>query len=215
MDVDTDRPIRKTGILGGTFDPIHNGHLAIAEAARGCLGLDRVVFIPAGRPWLKARSLGRITGAEHRLAMVRLAIADCPHFEASAMEVERPGLTYTVDTLAELRAKDDGSSRRTEMYLILGMDSVRDLRRWHEPERLLEMCVVVAVSRPGADDIAPSSFEQDFPTAADRFRLLRGPLLDVSATDVRSRVAKGQPIGDCVPAPVERYIRDHGLYLGT
>ena len=89
------------------------------------------------------------------MAMVRLAIEGCPHFEASAMEVERPGLTYTVDTLAELRAKDDGSSRGTEMYLILGMDSVQDLRRWHEPERLLEMCVVVAVSRPDADEVSP------------------------------------------------------------
>ena len=125
MDVDTDRPIRKTGILGGTFDPIHNGHLAIADAARGCLGLDRVIFIPAGRPWLKARSVGQVTDAEHRLAMVRLAIANCPNFEASAMEVERPGLTYTVDTLADLRARDGGSPCRTEMYLILGMDSVR------------------------------------------------------------------------------------------
>ena len=205
----------RIGILGGTFDPIHNGHLAVAEAARGCLGLDRVVFIPAGRPWLKARSLGRITDAEHRLAMVRLAIANCPNFEASAMEIERPGLTFTVDTLAELRSREDVSPDQTAMYLILGMDSVRELRRWHEPERLFEMCVVVAVSRPGADDITPSSFEQDFPTAADRFRLLRGPLLDISATDVRNRVAEGRPIGDCVPAPVERYIRDHGLYLGT
>ena len=106
MGVDADRPIQQVGILGGTFDPIHNGHLAIAEAARGCLGLDRVIFIPAGRPWLKARSLGRVTDAGHRLAMVRLAIADCPHFEASAMEVERPGLTYTVDTLAELRSRE-------------------------------------------------------------------------------------------------------------
>ena len=207
-------PVR-IGILGGTFDPIHNGHLAVAEAARGCLGLDRVVFIPAGRPWLKARSVGQVTDAEHRLAIVRLAIANCPHFEASAMEIERPGLTYTVDTLADLRARYGGSSRGTEMYLILGMDSVRDLRRWHEPERLFEMCVVVAVSRPDTDEVSPSSFERDFPPAADRFVLLRGPMMSISATDVRSRVAKGQPIGDCVPAPVERYIRDHGLYLGT
>ena len=202
----------RIGILGGTFDPIHNGHLAIAEAARGCLVLDRVIFIPAGRPWLKARSVGQVTDADHRLAMVRLAIAECPHFEASAMEVERPGLTYTVDTLAELRSREGGSPGQTAMYLILGMDSVRELRRWHEPQRLFEMCVVVAVSRPDTDDITPSGFEQDFPTAADRFRLLRGPLLDISATDVRNRVAEGRPIDDRVPAPVERYIRDHGLY---
>ena len=205
----------RIGILGGTFDPIHNGHLAIAEAARGCLGLDRVIFIPAGRPWLKARAAGRISVAEHRMAMVRLAIEGCPHFEASAMEVERSGLTYTVDTLAELQARDVGSPCQSEMYLILGMDSVWELRRWHEPERLFEMCVVVAVSRPDTDDITASEFELDFPAASNRFRLLRGPLLNISATDVRSRVADGKPIGDCVPPSVEWYIRDHGLYLGT
>ena len=207
-------PLR-IGILGGTFDPIHNGHLAVAEAARGCLELDRVIFIPAGRPWLKARPEGRITDAAHRMAMVRLAISDCPHFEASAMELERPGLTYTVDTLAELRSLEGGSSCRTEMYLILGMDSIRELRRWHEPERLLEMCVVVAVSRPEIDDVVPSSFERDFPGFADRFVPLRGPMMSISATGVRSRVADGLPVGDCVPPSVERYIRDHGLYLGT
>ena len=215
MGVDADRPIQQVGILGGTFDPIHNGHLAIAEAARGCLGLDRVIFIPAGRPWLKARAAGRITDAEHRLAMVRLAIEGCPHFEASAMEVERPGLTYTVDTLAELRSREGGSPGQTAMYLILGMDSVRELHRWHEPQRLFEMCVVVAVSRPDTDDVTASSFEQDFPAAADRFRLFRGPLLNISATAVRKRVAEGRPIGDSVPAPVEQYIRYHGLYVQT
>ena len=183
----------RIGILGGTFDPIHNGHLAIAEAARGCLGLDRVVFIPAGRPWLKARSLGRITDAEHRLAMVRLATANCPHFEASAMEIERPGLTYTVDTLAELRAKDDGSSRGTEMYLILGMDSVRELRRWHEPERLLEMCVVVAVSRPDTDEVSPSSFERGFSGFSKQVRASQGAYAETSAPPT---CAVGWPKGD-------------------
>ena len=205
----------RIGILGGTFDPIHYGHLGVAEASRQCLGLDRVIFIPAGSPWLKAREIGRITDAEHRLAMVRQATADRSDFEVSAMEVERPGLTYTVDTLVELRSTDAVASRRTEMYLILGMDSVRELRRWHEPERLFEMCVVVAVSRPDTDDVTASEFELDFPAASNRFRLLRGPLLNISATDVRSRVADGKPIGDCVPPSVERYIRDHGLYLGT
>ena len=210
-----DNSIRRIGILGGTFDPIHNGHMAIAEAARLCLELDRVIFIPAGRPWLKARSPSQITDAEHRMAMVRVAIADCPYFETSAMELERPGLTYTVDTLAELRSIYGGSSSRTEMYLILGMDSIRELRRWHEPERLFEMCVVVAVSRPDTEDVTPCSFERDFPAAASRFVQLRGPMLSISATDVRNRVANGQPIGNCVPPSVERYIRDHGLYLGT
>ncbi len=207
--------ILRIGILGGTFDPIHNGHLAIAEAARRQLELDRVIFIPAGQPWLKARSTGRISSAEHRLAMARLAIADCPHFEASAIEVERPGMTYTVDTLAELRAMHNALPGRTELYLILGMDSVRELRRWHEPERLFDMCVLVAVSRPDTADVTRYGFERDFPAAANRFLPLRGPMVDVSATDIRNRVAGGQPIGDSVPASVERYIRDHGLYLQT
>ena len=144
------------------------------------------------------------------MAMVRLAIANRSSLtRRPAMEVERPGLTYTVDTLAELRSMEESSSGRTEMYLILGMDSIRELRRWHEPERLFEMCVVVAVSRPDIEDVTPCSFERDFPAAASRFVQLRGPMLSISATDVRNRVAKGQPIGNSVPPSVERYIRDH------
>ena len=136
--------------------------------------LDRVIFIPAGRPWLKARSPSQITDAEHRMAMVRLAIANRSHYETSAMELERPGLTYTVDTLAELRSMEESSSGRTEMYLILGMDSIRELRRWHEPERLFEMCMVVAVSRPDTEDVTPCSFERDFPGRREQVRAAQG-----------------------------------------
>ena len=198
----------RIGILGGTFDPIHLGHLAIAEAARDRLELDRVILIPAGRPWLKSDQM--VTSAVHRLAMVRLAIQDRPGLEMSPIEVDRPGPTYTVDTLAELR-EDLGSG--VELYLVLGMDSVRELRRWRYPERLFDLCTVVAVSRPDSPDVSPAEIEDSFTPARGRTRMVRGPMLDVSATDIRLRVSEGRPISDSVPPPVERYIREHGLYL--
>ena len=199
----------RIGILGGTFDPIHFGHLAIAEAARDRLDLDRVILIPAGRPWLKSDQM--VSAPEHRLAMARLAIEDRLGLEMSPIEVDRPGPTYTVDTLAELR-EELGSG--VELYLVLGMDSVRELRRWRYPERLFDLCTVVAVSRPDSPDVSSAEIEDSFTASRGRTRMVRGPMLDVSATDIRLRVSKGRPISDSVPPPVERYIREHGLYLG-
>ena len=200
---------KRIGILGGTFDPIHLGHLSIAEAALDELSLDRVILVPAGRPWLKSDQ--QVTPADHRLAMTQLAVQDRLGLEVSTIEVDRPGPTYTADTLAELR-NDLGSV--VELYLILGMDSVRDLHRWHEPETLFGMCTVVAVSRPDSVDISTAEVEREFPTARGRITPIRGPMLDISATDIRARVAEGRPISDSVPPPVERYIRRHDLYLG-
>ena len=176
----------RIGILGGTFDPIHLGHLAIAEAARDRLDLDRVILIPAGRPWLKSDQM--VTSAAHRLAMVRLAIEDRPGLEVSTIEVDRPGPTYTVDTLIELR-RESGSG--VELYLVLGMDSVRELRRWRYPERLFDLCTVVAVSRPDSPDVSSTEIEDSFTSAHGRTRTIRGPMLDISATDIRLRVAEG------------------------
>ena len=198
----------RIGILGGTFDPIHFGHLAIAEEARDRLDLDRVILIPAGRPWLKSDQM--VTSAAHRLAMVRLAIEDRPGLEVSTIEVDRPGPTYTVDTLAELR-EELGSG--VELYLVLGMDSVRELRRWRYPERLFDLCTVVAVSRPDSPDVSSAEIEDSFTAARGRIRMVRGPMLDISATGIRLRVAEGRSISDSVPSSVERYIREHGLYL--
>ena len=200
---------QRIGILGGTFDPIHLGHLAIAEAARDQLDLDRVILIPAGRPWLKSDQM--VTSAAHRLAMVRLAIEDRPGLEVSTIEVDRPGPTYTVDTLIELRRE---SGRGVELYLVLGMDSVRELRRWRYPERLFDLCTVVAVSRPDSPDVSSAEIEDSFTSARGRIRMVRGPMLDISATGIRLRVAEGRSISDSVPPSVERYIREHGLYLG-
>ena len=204
----TERPSR-IGILGGTFDPIHLGHPAIAEESRDRLALDRVILIPAGRPWLKSGQ--QVSAPGHRLAMTRLAVQDRPDLEVSAIEIDRPGSTYTIDTLADLREELGGG---VELYLILGMDSVGELRRWRHPERLFERCTVVAVSRPDSRDVSPAEIERSFTTAHGRIRTIRGPMLQISATDIRLRVAEGRSISDSVPSSVERYIREHKLYLG-
>ena len=193
------------GILGGTFDPIHEGHLRIAESACDCLGLDKVIFIPAGRPWLKSGQ--SVTDPVHRLAMVELAIEGNPHFEVSRIEIERPGPTYTVDTLTELRH----CMGDAELYLILGMDSVRDLGRWRQPERIFELCSVVAVSRPGVADVSTGYLEQVFPASAGRVRTVSGPMADTSSTDIRSRVEEDATLRD-VPDSVRDYIHKHALY---
>lgn len=199
----------RIGILGGTFDPIHYGHLAIADAARDALALDRVILIPAGRPWLKADQ--SVTDAAHRLAMARLAVDGRRGFEVSSIEIDRPGPTYTVDTLAELRRE---LGEDTTLHLILGMDSVRELGRWRQPGRLFELCSIAAVSRPGARDVSPDEFAREFPTSVGRLSVVRGPMLDISATDIRRRAAAGASIAELVPPAVERYIFENGLYLG-
>ena len=205
-DAPSDDIAPRIGILGGTFDPVHDGHLKIAESARACLRLDRVIFIPAGRPWLKSDRA--VTDPAHRLAMVELAIADNPRFEVSDIEVKRSGPTYTVDTLAELRRRLGAG---VELYLVLGMDSVRELGRWHRPERIFEMCAVVAVSRPGVADVSLSALERDFPLSAGRVKMISGPMVDMSATGIRSR-AGGDSLLRGVPEPALAYIREHGLY---
>ena len=134
----------RIGILGGTFDPIHLGHLLIAEESRITLGLERVLFVPAGRPWLKEGQ--PLTDAVHRVRMVELATASNPHFQVRRNEVERPGPSYTVDTLGELRAELDPDA---ELYFILGLDALESFHRWKEPERVLDLCRLVVVGRPG------------------------------------------------------------------
>lgn len=197
----------KVGIFGGTFDPIHMGHLILAEEARVRLSLDKVLFIPTGHPWLKA---GRtISPAHHRLAMVRLAIEDNPPFEVSDMEVRRPGPTYTVDTLDQLRAQwGDGP----EVYLLLGLDALQEFSRWHEPRRILEQCTLVGMARPGYVDFSPRSLDAILPGASQRLVLLHGPHIGISGTEIRRRVQMGISIRYWVPRPVELYIAEHGLY---
>ena len=200
----------RTGVLGGTFDPVHLGHLMIAEEARVSLGLDEVLFIPAGQPYFKTGQ--PVSEACHRLAMVELAVASNPHFTASDMEVRRPGPTYTVDTLTELRRRLGGAH---ELFLILGMDSLADLDRWRRPEDIFALSAVVGFARPGADVPDEETLERIRGQAQGRLQLLDGPLVDISASDIRRRVAEGLSIRYTVPEPVEEYIYGHRLYRGS
>jgi nicotinate-nucleotide adenylyltransferase len=200
----------KIGILGGTFDPIHNGHLMAAEAARSRLGLDEVVFVPAGEPYLKAGN--PVSAAEHRVQMIRLALADKPHFKLSTVEIERPGPSYTVDTIAEMRAQLD---REDELFFILGWGNLPQLPQWHKPARLIEMCYLVAVPRPGTPRPDLKPLEPLIPGLSPRVIFLDEPEIDISASAIRSRVARGLPIHHLVPEPVDKYIKEQGLYLST
>jgi len=198
----------KIGVLGGTFDPIHKGHLIVAEEARNRLNLDGVLFVPAGEPWLKA---GRpISDAEHRVQMVRLAIANKSYFKLSTMEVERPGPSYTVDTIAELRAQLD---REDELFFVLGWGNLVELPQWHEPARLIEMCYLVAVPRPDSPHPDLEPLEPLIPGLSRKVIFLDMPEIDISASAIRNRVAQGLPIHHLVPEPVDKYIKEHGLYI--
>ncbi len=195
------------GILGGSFDPIHNGHLLMAEEVRTSLNLAEVVFMPAGQPWLKVDS--PILPAEHRVQMVRLAIGDKACFKLSTVEIERAGVTYTVDTMAELRAQLGPGD---ELFFILGWDNLAQLPQWKEPSRLITMCRLVAVPRPGSPAPDLKALEAAIPGISQRVVIMEKPEIDISGSEIRNRVAQGLPISHLVPEPVSRYIGEKGLY---
>ncbi len=197
----------KIGVLGGTFDPIHNGHLIVAEEVRARLNLAEVLFVPAGLPWLRMDS--PISAAEHRIQMVRLAIGNKPYFKLSTIEVERAGPSYTVDTIAELKGRLGAGD---ELFFILGWDSLAELPKWREPERLIKMCYLLAVPRPGYLQPDIKSLEATIPGLAQRVILLDIPEVDISGSVIRQWVAQGLSIGHLVPELVDRYIREQGLY---
>ena len=193
------------GILGGTFDPIHIAHLAIAEEAREALGLSKVLFIPAAMPPHKVDR--PVSDPEHLMAMVELAIADNPAFEASRIELGRTGPSYTVDTLEALGA--DGA----DLVLILSAEAFRDLRTWHRPERILELARLAVVPRDGFPDTNRSFLAEHFPGFEDRATFLGGPRLRLSASELRERAASGRSLRYLVPDAVAAYIGDHALYI--
>ena len=197
----------RIGILGGTFDPVHLGHLLIAEESRIGLQLDQVLFVPAGRPWLKEGQ--PLTEANHRVRMVELAIASNPHFQVRRDEVDRPGLSYTVDTLEELRAELPAD---TELYFILGLDAFESFHRWKEPEMILDLCRLVVVSRPGYADNERDQLLARYRSHGDRICLLPVHSVDFSATEIRRRTAAGISFRYQVPEAVETYIFDQRLY---
>lgn len=202
-------PARPFGILGGTFDPIHGGHLALAQEARIVLGLDHVLFVPNSDPPHKRSQ--EVTPARHREAMVRLAIGTEPGLRLSRLELDRPGPSYAVDTVAEL-AERSRAEGRPEPWFILSAEVLDDFHTWREPLRILELCRIAVAPRPGADSLGRAWLAQHYPGREDRFEFLPGPELDIASTVIRDRVGRGQSISGLVPEAVERYIVEHGLY---
>jgi nicotinate-nucleotide adenylyltransferase len=183
--------VTRVGVFGGTFDPVHVGHLAIANAALEELGLDHVYFVPARRSPLKEG--GPIAGAEDRVAMLTAAIAGEPRFRVSPLELDRKGPSFTVDTLEALRGEG-------ELFLILGSDAYADFERWREPARIRRLATIVLAARPGA------------PNAPQGVRMLDSPLMDISSRELRARAARGRSLRYLVPEAALRYIEEHRLY---
>lgn len=183
----------RTGIFGGTFDPVHVGHLAIALAALESARLDRVIFVPASRSPLKDR--GPYASAEDRLAMLVAATKDEPRFDVSRVELDRAGPSYTVDTLEALRGEG-------ELHLILGSDALADLGRWRRPERVRELATILVARRPGAPE----------PPAGQGVVAFDAPLLDISARELRARVSRGLSLRYLVSDDVWRHIEHRRLY---
>jgi nicotinate-nucleotide adenylyltransferase len=195
-------PKKRVGLFGGTFDPVHTAHLALSRSALQAFDLDEVRWIPTGMPWQKGWT---ITPAEHREAMVRLAIDGQPRFVLDRIEIERAGPSYTLDTVQELAAR----SPETEWILILGQDQYAGLHTWRDWRVLLGLVTLAVANRPGPVQ-PPDAAVQGF-----AHRAVPLPMLDVSSTDVRERVARGEDITQLVPPAVASYIETHRLYRGT
>jgi nicotinate-nucleotide adenylyltransferase len=197
----------RVGIFGGTFDPIHLGHLAVARSIQSSLGLDNVVFVPAGQPWLKADT--PVSRVEDRVQMLRLALARRRALELSTLEADRPGPSYTVDTMETLQ-RQLGSS--ADLFFLLGSDALMDIAKWKEPQRLIQLCQLVAFARPGFGLPTMEALEVAVPGISMRVVFAEVPQVNIRATDIRRRIAEGRSIQRLVPRAVERYILEHGLY---
>jgi nicotinate-nucleotide adenylyltransferase len=196
----------RIGVMGGTFDPVHYGHLFAAEAARTEAGLDRVIFVPSGSP--PHKSYHAMAPAEDRFEMTRLAIAGNPYFEISRVETDRRGASYTAETLEAVSRGSGGA----DLFLITGLDAALDIPNWYEPLKILSLCTVIVVARPGyirdkigmLDDVLRKSL-----------LLLDTGMIDVSATDIRNRAREGRCVRYMTPDAVWKYIMEKNLYSGT
>ena len=198
------RPLR-IGMLGGTFDPPHNAHLALAEAARATLNLDRVVFVPAGDPWRKRDR--EVTPATARLEMVRVAVEGLPWAEVSAIEVDRVGASYTADTLAALVQPDE------QWWFILGADALADLPYWRDPERIASLARLAVARRPDTEGpLLSGEVRRAIPGIEGRIDFVVMPQIDISATEIRRRVAAGESTDELLPHVVREVIDRLGLY---
>jgi nicotinate-nucleotide adenylyltransferase len=203
--------LRKTlrlGVMGGTFDPIHYGHLVTAEEALVQFNLDRVLFMPTGRPVRKTHK--RVSSAEDRYLMTVLATASNPDFEVSRVEIDRPGDTYTVDTMVELR---EGLGPRAELFFITGADAVREILTWKDAGRFSGLCTFIAATRPGYDVPTAAGSPPEPPLAAGLdVEFMAVPALAISSSDIRARVAARRPIRYLLPESVSSYVFKNGLY---
>lgn len=192
-------PKKRLGVMGGTFDPIHHGHLVAASEVASALGLDEVVFVPTGEPWQKKQ----VTAGEHRYLMTVIATASNPRFKVSRVDIDRSGPTYTIDTLRELREQFPDS----ELFFISGADAIAQILSWKDVEAVWDLAHFVAVSRPGHQLELPKAPEGAIST-------LEIPALAISSTDIRGRVDEGKPVWYLVPDGVVQYIAKHELYRG-
>jgi nicotinate-nucleotide adenylyltransferase len=195
------------GVFGGTFDPIHFGHLTAAQAMRAALDFAKIFFVPAGQPWLKTGL--PISAARHRLDMLRLAVSDERYFEISTVEVDRTGPSYAVDTI-DILQRELGSEAK--LSFLLGSDALLDLPRWKDPSRLIQICQLVAFSRPGFAVPSLDGLEAAIAGISRHITFVEVPQIDISASEIRRLVALGASIGHLVPQVVEMYIIKNGLY---
>lgn len=197
----------RLAVLGGTFDPIHNGHILMAETALSQLDLTEVLFIPAGNPRFKGNE--SVSDAAHRFEMVELAIAGKPSFQLSAMEIERGGVTYTVDTLRELKS---GLELQDELFFIMGWGSLAELPLWYQPVEIISLCKLIVVPRAGFPKPDLTQLDTDVPGLSDRVIMLDEPQIEISSSDIREKVKSGEDIRGLVPDAVAGYIAEMGLY---
>jgi nicotinate-nucleotide adenylyltransferase len=193
-------PPSRLGVMGGTFDPIHHGHLVAASEVAARFALDEVVFVPTGQPWQK--DVVDVTTAEHRYLMAVIATASNPRFTVSRVDIDRQGPTYTIDTLTDLRAQRGPD---VEMFFITGADALAQILTWKDAEQLFSLAQFIGVTRPG-HTLSGAGLP------ADRVRLLEVPAMAISSTDCRERVSRGEPVWYLVPDGVVQYVAKHRLY---
>ena len=198
---------RRIGVLGGTFDPIHYGHIALGKKVASTLKLKRILFMPAGNPWMKSDK--SVSSAHHRLKMLELGIAGIKEFSFSDMEIKRSGPTYTYETILDL-TKDKPETKT--IYLILGYDAIKEFHRWKNSDRLLKLVRIVAVARPGYEEFSTQYQENKDIRVFDEAVVIDKSISGITSTDIRERIKLKQSINNLVPKDVEKYILEHGLY---
>ena len=199
----------KIGILGGTFDPVHLGHLIIAEEVRSNVGLDKILFVPAGVPWMRENE--GVSAGKHRLNMVDLAVKSNPHFQSSSIEIDRQGVTYTADTLETLR---EDLNHEVELSFIMGMDVLEKFHLWKSPETVVELCSLVIVNRPGNQAVDVNEVVKIYPEAGAKLRIINVPRMEISSSEIRERVRQEKSLKYLVSEEVIEYIDQNNLYKG-